>query len=1021
MQEVRPNQMAVVEKKEDSVIPTDAQLRIDLKRIRDTALAQNNPFRLDHTSQKNLRIVLNTLDYILSRLNDKNFLQIQAVHYPQKPQTAPIHLESYQTVGIQRKNEIIMRLLYCFILSFDNAQKAGMDEINDFCSLLSGNCIDARTSGAMDYAKTCIAPFTEKVRKIVDRLPADKSTKLFPTLAELLTKHWGNSFTKDTSTQHGYFSKDGQIDHESFPAVVRLLKDACVADLDNSFLALYKTVPGSRLQLFLTTIMQETDFLINIKFDDTKNELNKFQVIAPQLLEIACSQIPALIQDTNPAYVSPLDFTPEPPKALAKKNSPAVVQEKQIDHSRKKRRIQNAVQRLDEHRDMLISILTKASAPTRMAFFANPDYSKSFLETFQSTAVKDIGEEKKSENLKISTDGLITSISRTISKHLQNPKYISFSLLQAVLHGFSPEVMVGVLNNQKQLFSLVVKEHPFGSQTYKVFIAFIFNILIHLDNYNSNSLLAQSHFLSNAIEFLDDATGIKILEYVIERSSDRGKIFLQDGVLNRLITNKKLAVLNKMLTTLHQDDVFLAFERDRTLGHAARYLSADDFSAFLNNLSNRYQHQGVHFLSSLNLIDVTSQENISLLIRHAVLRWNITPEQMVSFCLLQQNIPSEFLRIVSALSDLDLPSEDLDSNAYRKMASQMKSHLSDFVTAVAPSVIEKLSGENSSTLMKILTIIFGQLLFAKADQTPAEIKQEREDSIPPSLLTAISKSPAILQIVEFIPTIFSNKMMLALLKLNDKNQPLLFKVLSTLAKDRARELFMSVLDDPELSKLFKDAPVKLQSEFLLGIFQPVEPADEKAVEANNVLHHDRLVSFIKQSSSINDMASCIANCLPVPTIIEIIRENAKTSPLLIANVLKYVGDVDKAKSLFRSIIDDKDLLDLVKAIPLNHLTDSLSSLFSEVKASEPHAEKCVKKVKAYLRKVTDQTQLIRAGIALDVLTSQPIKHDVLHSMNLSILAEHARFTLFKNPLAGYISDYLKVTAKAVNKIAPKQS
>ncbi|MEO8400990.1 MAG: hypothetical protein ABI597_04230 [Gammaproteobacteria bacterium] len=106
-------------------------------------------------------------------------------------------------------------------------------------------------------------------------------------------------------------------------------------------------------------------------------------------------------------------------------------------------------------------------------------------------------------------------------------------------------------------------------------------------------------------------------------------------------------------------------------------------------------------------------------------------------------------------------------------------------------------------------------------------------------------------------------------------------------------------------------------------------------------------------------------------------------------------------------------------ISLKLLANSLSSVFIAAKASEPHADKCVEKVKSHLSKITHQKQFIQAGIALDILTSQPINHDILHSLNLSILAEQSRFALIKNPLAACIGDYLKSVSDEANKVTLK--
>ncbi len=183
-------------------------------------------------------------------------------------------------------NNLLVRSLFMpFIQSIKTIENVERDlSMRIFCEKLAGNCIDARTRGAITYAQSEHPEFThllEKIFKARQALckPSDDSYSYFGCIETILDNdYFGNIFTADRG-DNGIRKLPGLLDVEVLcdekAGVEYFLRTLLDADLNNSFLSLYKIIEDKEKQkIFFKLLLKEEEFLRKLTF--TKMEQEQF-------------------------------------------------------------------------------------------------------------------------------------------------------------------------------------------------------------------------------------------------------------------------------------------------------------------------------------------------------------------------------------------------------------------------------------------------------------------------------------------------------------------------------------------------------------------------------------------------------------------------------------------------------------------------------------------------------------------------------------------------------------------------
>ncbi|MDR3478802.1 MAG: hypothetical protein P4M14_12325 [Gammaproteobacteria bacterium] len=138
---------AELEKEEKLIrVQNRLQSKEKLILIQNELLSKENPYNLKKATKTNVKIVLDTLFYLIQHIdrlaNNEKTLYAAGI--------APVHLENHP-LGNDREPYLFGSLIEIFIMSFNNLKAVGNDKVAHFCNLLTGNCIDQRTRKAFDF------------------------------------------------------------------------------------------------------------------------------------------------------------------------------------------------------------------------------------------------------------------------------------------------------------------------------------------------------------------------------------------------------------------------------------------------------------------------------------------------------------------------------------------------------------------------------------------------------------------------------------------------------------------------------------------------------------------------------------------------------------------------------------------------------------------------------------------------------------------------------------------------------
>jgi|GEM_PF-7129459 len=131
----------------------------------------------------------------------------------------PIHLENYSRSPAEKKNQLLSALPRMFILSYEQVRtSSNKDALAIFASKLDGNCIDARTRMAFDYAAALRSPpcFEEVINKCVSKIKENKIKETYYNyFIELSQSYWNMPYSKDKA-RTSICQQDGFFDFNSF-------------------------------------------------------------------------------------------------------------------------------------------------------------------------------------------------------------------------------------------------------------------------------------------------------------------------------------------------------------------------------------------------------------------------------------------------------------------------------------------------------------------------------------------------------------------------------------------------------------------------------------------------------------------------------------------------------------------------------------------------------------------------------------------------------------------------------------
>ncbi|MEO8400989.1 MAG: hypothetical protein ABI597_04225 [Gammaproteobacteria bacterium] len=1065
-------------------VPHVKELKKQLENIRNTVLTDKNPYALDLDEQNYLNTVLNTLLHLVEHIDDANILYSESVLYLPDP-LAPIHLENYldysqtddqgfkQLIGEKRKEYILKNLVNLFILSFNKvhaAEKKQPGVVKLFCSKCNGYCIDARTRDAMSYALTLGRPaFSDLVKTLAEKSGSDK---YFTSLAFIFDKCRNELFSADTGT-NGYCKKEGNI-LDNISLVASFLKNILVHDVDKSFLAIAPTISSNskRLPIFLSFISEEIDFIKTLNLDHHEQKIFDELTVPsdnnrPGLLDIALQKLDELTNQCDPNFTSPLDFAPEKAPAKKEEKSDAKLK-KTIDPQRKAERIKNATRQLENQRETIAVLLSKVSPQKQKAFTDPRKILKTTKRTRAQTLVRSItldlhqsssmsDTEVKEQNSHIDKRSLTATLSQAVDRHRKNLKAINFIYLETILCGLEPDIMMEVVNQQKQLFVDLAKEHQPGTTGYKSLVELIGKILERLHDNRFKGLLNNSPFIAIILEVIDEKTAVGFLQRIVAGTANNSEVeelFQSNNILAILIRNKqfelfaqvgallsKLGIFGNLFATEHlllavtncdqiQVSKLLAIVAkrvspdslwesiQRTLNQVIDNCSAQSLNNFLAAIKpNLTLDLYILLFSKMIFSKTTPYDNIIAFITFGIKDLKIDAKKMSAFCLAQCDKTSIYLHTISALTGLNM-SNDIPSPDQIKIVAGYKH---EFIKQSVPTVIEDLSKFIDSTTVALVSgSAFSQLPEIKGDA----FEEKEEDSFPIKLLNAISHSQQAIEMIDFVllsfPTSMAFSLMKVLVELADNKQFVLFKFLNSPLKDIAKGLFIAVFANPELKSILNNAPIQDKNELISSLAQAMPVDDEKKQDRQSSEFQTTLLTFIKESPSIGNMVESIASGLSEENIIRLVKEYKQTEPELFGKTIEALRVSNKAKtiSFLNLVLNDSELTELFKKLPIPTQNNFLIRLFARIPSEDKGVESCVAKISTYLVKITNQNRIIAAGKALVILNTKPVNCDALEILRQSVVANH--HNLFsQSDLATYIGDYLKTVPVAKAKLVSR--
>ncbi|MDR3491141.1 MAG: ankyrin repeat domain-containing protein [Gammaproteobacteria bacterium] len=213
----------------------------------------DNPYDLNNDVINDFRITVDTLIRIIDDIDIiKNINNVWFF----SENLAPIHLEDHPDDN--REASLIDTLVKLFIQSFNNVKEHGHATTVEFIKKLNGNCIDARTRSAFDFALQldALPTFTELFERSRANIPEAELT-YFRLFYEILTRYWGTSFKADKG-EHGIYRHDGLLNSDLFKSIQQLLS-LLGLDPDTDYLEHFKKTPTHYENIYCNFLLETPD------------------------------------------------------------------------------------------------------------------------------------------------------------------------------------------------------------------------------------------------------------------------------------------------------------------------------------------------------------------------------------------------------------------------------------------------------------------------------------------------------------------------------------------------------------------------------------------------------------------------------------------------------------------------------------------------------------------------------------------------------------------------------------------
>ncbi len=266
-----------------------------LTAIQNELLAENNIYYLSASEKNDVRIVTNTLIYIVNHIDELQSRtgDARAAFLPadekmqdvddEKIDYASIHLEEYEA-GEAGEKQIIGALVKMFIDNFNDAKTTSAQAVKRFCSYLNGNCIDGRTRSAFDYISRLHNPpeFTVHIENAINTLTGlniRKKDSYFSVFAALLNTCWGTPYSADAGN-YGLCKTNGIFNDDSFSLIKTALTHLSLQPGADFLMAAYDVQPPLhstffRFVLFHPNLLDQLQITSSASLTTTTFEYNK--------------------------------------------------------------------------------------------------------------------------------------------------------------------------------------------------------------------------------------------------------------------------------------------------------------------------------------------------------------------------------------------------------------------------------------------------------------------------------------------------------------------------------------------------------------------------------------------------------------------------------------------------------------------------------------------------------------------------------------------------------------------------
>ena len=183
----------------------------------------NNIHLIEHRNYKLINIAIAALKYFtanIETLKFKEHLYFANIRVNNQSQDIPIHLEDLPANPEHKKIQFLNALPRLFIASYEivkNTKK--WENINTFAGKFDGNCIDARTRAAFDYAAAIYSPptFQDVLERCSKKIQdAGKEPSYYRLFIEIANHYWCTPYSKDNALTSPC-QEDGIFDTRCFP------------------------------------------------------------------------------------------------------------------------------------------------------------------------------------------------------------------------------------------------------------------------------------------------------------------------------------------------------------------------------------------------------------------------------------------------------------------------------------------------------------------------------------------------------------------------------------------------------------------------------------------------------------------------------------------------------------------------------------------------------------------------------------------------------------------------------------